>query len=60
MPKKTTLSKAEIKLKAEAVAARVYMWCESDASNEDGYPTQEMFDNRVAVMHRLCRYISQL
>ena len=25
-------------------------WCEQDAENEDGYPTQEMMDNRVAVL----------
>ena len=25
-------------------------WCEADASNEDGYPTQEMMDNRVMVL----------
>jgi hypothetical protein len=26
----------------------VLFWCKEDANNEDGYPTQEMFDERVA------------
>ncbi len=25
----------------------VLFWCKQDAKNEDGYPTQEMFDARV-------------
>ncbi len=25
-------------------------WCSSDAENEDGWPTQEMLDNRVEVL----------
>lgn len=25
-------------------------WCEQDAQNEDGWPTQEMLDNRVEVL----------
>ncbi len=26
-------------------------WCIVDAANEDGYPTQEMFDNRIEVLY---------
>lgn len=34
----------------EAVLREALHWCKQDADNEDGYPTQEMLENRVAVL----------
>ncbi len=42
-----TLEKDRVLVEAlrEALA-----WCRVDAANEDSYPTQEMFDNRIEVI----------
>ena len=32
------------------ILREVLEWCTEDAANEDGYPTQEMLDNRVEVL----------
>ena len=45
------MSKQEEKVTAVLKAA--LEWCITDRDNEDGWPTQEMLENRVAVLHQV-------
>lgn len=44
------IEKLEAAAAATATLREVLVWCITDAANEDGYPTQEMFDNRIEVI----------
>lgn len=35
------------------VLREILHWCDIDAANEDGHPSQEMLDNRTEVLHDL-------